>query len=153
MDFPDFPCRASGEENGPNRSTSGFYCFKMTFPWGPRKIISTWEKIMIPRFNVAGPPKKNHAVRLFTALERFSTFRFFLRTLGIHGARSFIARDWISTFAEIMKIIIFVSTLSIPWGKVQSAKNNDSSSRNDFSRMGLFPRENLSLTPKSQNKK
>ena len=38
---------------------------------------------MIPRFNVAGPPKKNHAVRLFTALERFPTFSSFLRTSGI----------------------------------------------------------------------
>jgi len=72
---------------------------------------------------------------------------------GIHGARYFIARDRFSTFAEMMETIISVSTLSFPQGKVQSAGNDDSSRRNDFARIGLFPGENLSLTLEIQNLK
>ena len=31
----EFPCRAGGSRIGPNRSTSGFCCSKMTSPGGP----------------------------------------------------------------------------------------------------------------------
>ena len=58
----------------------------MTFPGGPRKIILDLEKIVDPRFwflRSPGPPKKNHAAMLFTALERLPTFSSFLRTSGI----------------------------------------------------------------------
>ena len=40
----DFPCRASGEEIGPNRSTSGFDCFKMIFPLRSKKNHSDLGK-------------------------------------------------------------------------------------------------------------
>ena len=46
----DFSCRAVGSRIGPNRSTSGFCCTKMTSSGGPRKLISVWEKIVIPWF-------------------------------------------------------------------------------------------------------
>ena len=84
----DCPCRASGEEICPNRSTSGFYCFKMTFPGGPRKIILDWEKIVDPRFWVfkvaAPPPRKITPPCFLLHLSVFQRFHLFCAPREFH---------------------------------------------------------------------
>ena len=46
----EFSCRAGRSKIGPNRSTSGFCCSKMTSPGDPSGLISVREKIVIPWF-------------------------------------------------------------------------------------------------------
>ena len=76
----DFSCRAVGSRIGPNRSTSGFSCSKMTSPGGPRKVISVWEKIVIPWFRSfwgrRSSPEKSYGAGFYDtwAISKFVNF-------------------------------------------------------------------------------
>ena len=59
----EFPLRAGGSEVGPNRSTSGFYCSKMTSPGGPSgRHFGTGkdcDSVISAILRSLAPPRKN----------------------------------------------------------------------------------------------
>ena len=83
----EFSCRAGGSKIGPNRSTSGFCCSKMTSPGSPSgRHFGTGkdcDSLILVILRSPVPPRKTISNTFFRYLSDFKNFSLFCALLEI----------------------------------------------------------------------